>query len=281
MVPVAHWISADIRIAAAFREVAMDYALALGGLAIVEMADSFQVSYPLSQQVELKLDELRTFIRDLDPQASLSQNQVDRENWNRNWAAYFTPTEISSRLIVLPEWEDPANFQQQFKVRIRPAMAFGTGTHETTRLCLQLLDTELQGAEHVLDIGTGSGILGMAALKLGAADVDALENDPFTEENIRDNLKLNSITSGFNLQLGTTPELTPPYDVLVVNMIRSRLFPLLPDFFNVVKPDGKIIIAGLLQTEAAEASQFLAQSPWIIQQSHTINEWIAYLCTVK
>ena len=221
----SQWVSADICIAPEFYDVAIDFAMALGGLAIVEKEDVFQVSYPLDNDTQLILDELKTFIMDLDQGASLSQDIVDRENWNKIWQAFFQPTPITKQLIILPEWEVPEQFPQAIKTRIRPAMAFGTGTHETTQLCLEILDELVQGGERVLDVGTGSGILGITALLKGAAEVDGLENDPFTEENIRDNLALNSIHAGFNLQISESPVLSDPYDIMVVNIIRARLSP--------------------------------------------------------
>ncbi len=277
----SQWISADIHIAHAYREVAIDFAMALGGLAIVEKDDAFQVSYPLDNSTQLILDELKTFIMDLDATASLSQDIVDRENWNKNWQAFFKPTPITDQLIVLPEWEAPEQFHQAIKTRIHPAMAFGTGTHETTQLCLEILDSLVQGGERVLDVGTGSGILGITALLKGAAEVDGLENDPFTEENIRDNLALNGIHSGFNLQISESPVLNPPYDILVVNIIRARLFPILPDYFSSVRKGGRVIVSGLIQEEDPETRELLKASPWEVLKTYTKNEWIAYLCEVK
>ena len=259
----------------------MDYALALGGLAIIEEETVFQVSYPLNANVQMVLDNLRTFLKDLDPEASISETVVDRENWNKNWQAYFKPTKITKQLIILPEWEDPAAFSQRIKTRIRPAMAFGTGTHETTQLCLQMLEDAIKGQEQVLDLGTGSGILGITALKLGASRVDAIENDPFTKENIQDNLMLNNINSGFDLQISETPHLQPPYDLMVVNIIRARLFPLLPNYFDVVRSGGQVIVSGLLTTEDTETRDLLTRSPWKIIKSYTKNEWIAYLCEAE
>ena len=276
----SQWISADIHIAPEYCEVAIDYAMALGGLAIVEKDDVFQVSYPLDNDTQLILDELKTFILDLDQAASLSQAIVDRENWNKNWQAFFKPTPITEQLIVLPEWDDPTQFPEAIKTRIRPAMAFGTGTHETTQLCLEILDDLVQGGERVLDVGTGSGILGITALLKGAAEVDGLENDPFTEENIRDNLELNGIHSGFNIQISEAPVLNGPYDIMVVNIIRARLFPILPDYFTSVRKGGGVIVSGLLQEEDQETRQLLAASPWQILKTYTKNEWIAYLCEV-
>lgn len=277
----SQWVSADIQIVAQHREIAIDFAMALGGLAIVEQDDIFQVSYPLDNETQVILDELKTFIMDLDNTASISQNVVDWENWNKNWQAFFKPTPITDQLIILPEWEAPEPFPQAIKTRIRPAMAFGTGTHETTQLCLEILDSEIQGNERVLDVGTGSGILGITALLKGAAEVDGLENDPFTEENVRDNLELNGIQSGFNLQITEAPVLNTPYDLMVVNIIRARLFPILPNYFNSVRVGGKVIVSGLLQTEDLETRELLGQSPWKILQTYTKNEWIAYLCEVR
>ena len=278
---ISQWISADVTISERHRDIAIDFAMALGGLAIVEKDPVFQVSYPLDNEVQLILSELATFIQDLDPNASISQYIVDQENWNKNWQAFFKPTEITDQLIVLPEWEAGDDFPHKVKTHIRPAMAFGTGTHETTQLCLKMLQASIVGQERVLDIGTGSGILGITALHLGAAEVDALENDPYTEENIRDNLKLNGIQSGFNLQITETPILKTPYDLLVVNIIRARLFPLLPKYFEAVRSGGKVIVSGLLAIEDEETRALIATSPWKIIKPFSKNEWIAYLCEVK
>ncbi|MEA3288200.1 MAG: 50S ribosomal protein L11 methyltransferase [Candidatus Marinimicrobia bacterium] len=278
---VSQWISADISISETYQEIAMDFALALGGLAIIEEETTFQVSYPLDDDVQMVLDNLKTFLKDLDPDAQISEAIVDRENWNKNWQAYFKPTEITKQLIILPEWEDPAAFPHRFITRIRPAMAFGTGTHETTQLCLQILEESIAGQESVLDVGTGSGILGITALHLGASHVDAIENDPFTRANIQDNLELNDIGSGFELQISEKPDLHLPYDLLVVNIIRARLFPILPDYFKAVRPGGKVIVSGLLASEDLETRALLASSSWKIIKPYVKNEWIAYLCEVK
>lgn len=278
---VSQWVSVDVNIDEKHREVAMDFALALGGLAIVEKDCVFQVSYPLDNDTQVLLGEFKAFLRELDSVASVSEDVVNRENWNKNWQAFFKPTEITAQMVVLPEWEDQTAFLHPIITRIRPAMAFGTGTHETTQLCLQMLEVCIKGQERVLDVGTGSGILGITALHLGAAQVDAIENDPFTEENIEANLELNEITSGFDLQITDKPLLNPPYDIMVVNIIRSRLFPILPNYFNSVRSGGQVIVSGLLASEDIETRNLLNTSPWKIIKTYTKNEWIAYLCEVK
>jgi len=278
---ISEWVSVDIMIADKYKEIAMDFAMANGGLAIVENDDHFQVSYPFDDEIQTSLKELKTFLMDLDPSVSVKEKSVFRENWNKEWQNYFKPTEISPDLVVLPEWENPNDFSHKIKTRIKPAMAFGTGTHETTQLCLQILEEYIQGNEKVLDVGTGSGILGITALHLGASQVDAIENDSLTEENISDNLLLNEISNGFDLQITESPILNNPYDLMVINIIRARLFPILPNYFDSVISGGKAIVSGLLVEEDSDTRALLANSPWTIKKTFTKNEWIAYLCEVK
>jgi len=278
---ISQWISLNVEIADKFREIAMDQAMALGGTAIVEQDKEFQISYPLSDQAQASLCELKKFLKDLDPDVSLREEIVQRENWNRNWESFFKPTEISKNIVILPEWEESDAFPHRVKTRIRPAMAFGTGTHETTQLCLELMEESLQKNDHVLDVGTGSGVLGMTALHLGAALVDAVDNDPLAAENIEDNLKLNGINSGFKFQISNRPNLGSAYDLMLVNIIKARLFPILPGYFNTLRSGGRVIISGLLTGEEQEMWDLLENSPWRIIDTRKKKEWIAFLCEVK
>ncbi len=278
---VSQWISVNVKIAEQYSEVAMDYALSVGGMAVVENEDEFQVSYPLNDSTQSSLHELKDFLMDLDPEVSIREELVQRENWNKRWQSFFRPTVISEQIIVLPEWEKPEKFPHPIKTRIRPAMAFGTGTHETTQLCLEMLEKSIQANDRVLDVGTGSGILGITALHLGAAQVDAIENDPLAEENIQDNLKLNEINRGFQLQISDEPSLAAPYDLMVVNIIKAKLFPVLPEYFHSVRVGGRVIVSGLLSTEEQELKDLLKESPWSIISTHTKKEWIAFLCEVE
>ncbi|MCF7823407.1 MAG: 50S ribosomal protein L11 methyltransferase [Candidatus Marinimicrobia bacterium] len=277
---ISKWISVDISIAEKIKEIAMDYALAVGGAAVVEKDTTFQVSYPMDDKVHSIIHDLKAFLMDLDPDVLIQETVVYRENWNKQWQDFFKPTQISEQIIILPEWEKVEDFPHRIKTRIRPAMAFGTGTHETTQLCLQILEESIREKDHVLDVGTGSGILGITALHLGAANIDAIENDPLAEENIQDNLSLNGISKGFRLQISDQPILHPPYDLLVVNIIKARLFPILPNYFNVVRPEGRVIISGLLIEEESELKTLLMGSSWRIINTYTKNEWIAFLCEV-
>lgn len=272
------WVSYQVTMQPDLQEAAIDYVLSSGAEAVLETGSGFQfgISEALGTQ-ELQA-ELERYFQDLDPTVSFTKEDITWENWNAGWRAFFKPTEVGNSFIVLPAWEQSED-PQRIPLRINPGMAFGTGTHETTQLCLQILEECDLTQARVLDLGTGSGILAIAALKLGAEWVDAVDNDEQTAENALENFNLNDLSDDFRLQISDQPELSAAYDVLIVNIIKRHLLPLLPDYFKRVKEGGTVIIGGLLREEAGELEAILGDSTWQIQDRKTKNEWIAFRCT--
>ncbi len=259
------------------REIIAEYAMSLGSDALYETNDAIVVSYLHDGNERKTLEELKTFITSLGMTPDIKQEIVHDENWNANWQKYFFPVEISKRMMVIPEWENDDN--HDILIRIRPAMAFGTGTHETTRMCLKWIDDFADTATSMLDMGTGSGILSLAALKCGAQNIDAIDIDEDIRENIHENFELNKLSSELlHLQISQTPTFQTSYDIIVANMIRANLFPVLPALFPRLNPNGKAIISGLLIEEKDEFEAFAHSNDWKIVQTQTLNEWIAFLC---
>jgi ribosomal protein L11 methyltransferase len=224
---------------------------------------------------------LEDYLKSKHPGAQVRKTIVERENWNQEWQNFFKPVIISDKTVVLPEWENPTAFDQAIQTRIRPAMAFGTGTHETTQLCLKLLESAVKNGDVILDLGTGSGILGITALHLGASHVDGIDNDANVAENTLDNIKLNQVEDKFRLLISENPQLSSTYDLLLVNMIKARLLPILPRYFEQVNRGGIVIVSGLLQSEDEEFRAIISGSSWIITDKIKMNEWIAYRCDVE
>ena len=121
----------------------------------------------------------------------IGTDSVDQEEWATAWQKYYHPIKVGKRVVICPEWEECDTAPDEVKVTLNPGMAFGTGTHETTALCLEALDELTQGGERVLDIGTGSGILAIAALKLGAACAEGVDIDPMCVRTAGENAALN------------------------------------------------------------------------------------------
>jgi ribosomal protein L11 methyltransferase len=192
--------------------------------------------------------------------------EAERGDWVTAWRDHFRPLPVGRRLIVLPEWEPPEAAGDRVPLRIRPGEGFGTGGHPTTAACLERLEAFLDGLPDpgrasVLDVGTGSGVLALAAAKLGAGRVLALDNDPAAIRNARDNRALNG-ADRVRLVVGTTAAVRGPFDLVLANLLANLIVDLMPDLARLLAPDGRLVLSGLLsgqgdRVEAALAAQGL------------------------
>lgn len=194
--------------------------------------------------------------------------QVEDEDWVRRSQSQFVPIVLGERLWIGPSWHQPPEGTAAV-ARIDPGMAFGTGSHPSTRLVLEYLADVVEGRERVLDYGCGSGILAVAAAKLGAAEVDAVDIDPLSVATAAANAALNGVA----LQ-PTLPDMLPPgvYDVVVANILAQPLILLAPLLAARTKPGGRIALSGILETQAVEVAA--AYAPFFLtRQDRTHEGW--------
>lgn len=180
---------------------------------------------------------------------------VPEQDWVRLTQSQFDPIRISERLWITPTWHDAPD-HNAINLRLDPGLAFGTGSHPTTHLCLQWLDTELQGGENVLDYGCGSGILTIAALKLGAAAATGVDIDEQAIKASRDNAAQNGVQAAFYLP-DTLPE--GRFDVVVANILANPLRMLAPMLAERTQTGGRIVLSGILSEQADEMSQLYGE----------------------
>ncbi len=197
---------------------------------------------------------------------SYTVSRVEEQDWVRLTQSQFDPIRISDRLWITPTWHtspDPAAINLQ----LDPGLAFGTGSHPTTRLCLQWLDQQIQGGETVLDYGCGSGILAIAALKLGAGATRGIDIDAQAVRSSIDNAQQNSVTADFGL-----PDTLLPgeYDVVVANILANPLRMLGELLASHVKTGGKIVLSGILAEQAEELSAIYAK--WFDMDAAVFDE---------
>lgn len=194
------------------------------------------------------------------------------EDWERRCLDSFKPMCFGNRLWICPSWLTPPD-PQAVNVVLDPGLAFGTGTHPTTALCLAWLDEHIQGGETIIDYGCGSGILAIAALKLGADRAIAIDHDNKALETTTENAQLNQISSP---KLTTyLPENDPgqPADLLIANILAQPLIQLAPRLATLVKPQGKILLSGILREQAELV--IAAYTPWFNMQPPVFNEeWV-------
>lgn len=203
------------------------------------------------------------------------------EEWSTNWKSHFKPLRIGRRLIILPTWEDVPVLPDQLLLRIDPGMAFGTGGHETTRLCLELLEKIIDSFASVppslLDLGTGSGILAMAASLLGAGRILALDIDPDAVEVARENLLLNRLEE--EIECGTTPleSVAECFDIILANILAEELVRLAPSLSAHLNPGGVLILSGILAEKEELISGGFAREPLRFVETTSEGEWVAMI----
>lgn len=179
----------------------------------------------------------------------VSDEQVEDADWVRITQAQFQPVRVSDRLWIVPTWHEPPAGDTAINIRLDPGVAFGTGSHPTTHLCLQWLDANVKAGESVLDYGCGTGILAIAAKKVGAGSVLGTDIDPQAVEAAVDNAKANDAPATFVLPKDM-PEGT--FDIVVANILSNPLKLLAPALLARVKPQGHLVLSGVLARQAQE-----------------------------
>jgi ribosomal protein L11 methyltransferase len=169
---------------------------------------------------------------------------LEDKDWQHEWIKHFKPMQFGRRLWICPSWSPPPD-PEAVNILLDPGLAFGTGTHPTTALCLQWLDETIRGGETLIDFGCGSGILALAAVKLGASHVWAVDNDPQALVSCRSNAEKNHLSQ--RISLCAPEELNPPpVDIVVANILANPLLHLAPSFAKLLKPGGDIVLSGIL-----------------------------------
>ena len=203
---------------------------------------------------------------------------VAQEDWQNGWRKYYHPMEIGRRLAVVPSWQEYDT--DRVKLLLDPGLAFGTGGHETTSLCLEALDELTAGGERVLDIGTGSGILAIAALKLGAACAEGVDIDPVAVRTACENAALNGVAGQFTGLVGDlSDKASGTYQIITANIVANAIISLAPAVPGLLAEGGHFIASGIIDTRAQEVAEALAKAGLTIAQRKDKRGWVCFVCT--
>ena len=208
------------------------------------------------------------------------------EDWENNWKQYYKPIPVGESLLVLPEWEDVPEGCERKILRLDPGLAFGTGGHATTRMCLELLEGLDCAGKTALDLGCGSGILGIGALILGCESCVGCDIDPKSPEAAADNAALNGIEPGrYRMYVGDVladrrlrERLGDGSDIVLANIVSDVIIPLAPYARSCVAPGGVFITSGIIEGRQDEVAAALEAAGFKIQTHLTEDGWHAYLC---
>ena len=205
---------------------------------------------------------------------------VREEDWQNSWKQYYHAMDIGRRLAIVPSWERYDT--DRTVITLDPGMAFGTGTHETTALCLEVLDEVIAGGERVLDIGTGSGILAIAALKLGAAEAEGVDIDPMCVRTAGENAALNGVDGRLRVLVGDLSEkASGVYDVICANIVANAIKSLAPHVPPLLAKDGVFLASGIIDTRRDEVIEALEAQGLRVDSVREKNGWVCLVCALS
>lgn len=200
----------------------------------------------------------------------------DDSEWKDNWKEYFKPKKVSERIVVKPTWEEYEKKDDEIVLEIDPGMAFGTGTHETTSLCIKALEEYMKEGAEVLDVGCGSGILSIAAALLGAKDVLGIEIDPVAVDISKENILLNHVENVAKAQYGDlTKGVDYKADIVVANLMADLVMMLTDDVAKHMKPGAKFISSGILDEKLVTVADYIRGKGFAIDEVKQDGMWCA------
>ena len=205
------------------------------------------------------------------------KDQIEERNWNEVWEQTIQPQRIG-QFLVKPTWYDEKALNNEILLEIDPKMAFGTGYHATTRLILKELEQIDFQNKSVLDAGTGTGILAIASIKLGADKAVGFDIDPWSEENAHENALINGVADQVEIRFGSTEQIreNEKFDIILANINRNIILELIPFFVNHTTENGVICLTGLLDVDEVEIRNRLQEVPVNILDLKHENEWILF-----
>ncbi len=232
-----------------------------------------------------------TELKALDENSEFGRLEIDtgnlsEEDWANNWKQYFHTFEIGDRIIIQPEWEEPVKADDKIVFKINPGMSFGTGTHHTTKMCIEALDKLVKPDFEILDLGCGSGILSLVSLLLGAKNAFAVDIDPMAVDISYQNAKLNGIATGYKAEAGNVLDneelcdkiLEKEYDIVVANIVADVIIPLAPFAFKAVKNGGTFITSGIIEDRIDDVKSALISAGFEITELKRSADWAAFIC---
>lgn len=209
---------------------------------------------------------------------SVTISEVNEEEWATAWKKYYHPVKISEKFTIVPTWEEYEPHSDEIIIELDPGMAFGTGTHPTTVMCIQALEKTVQSGDTVVDVGTGSGVLSIAAAKLNAKSVLALDLDEIAVKSAKLNAKLNKVHEVVTVRQGNLLDgIQDSADVIVANILAEVIVRFTNDAAKIVKPGGYFITSGIIQQKKQEVKESLLAAGFIIEETLSMEDWIAFI----
>lgn len=220
-------------------------------------------------------EEFRTRLEAEGYTSAYELETFDQRNWNKDWEESIEPIRVSDRFLITPSWHHVTAEDGTTVLVIDPKMSFGTGYHATTRLMLRLLEPSLRQDDHVLDVGSGTGVLGIAAVTIGAASAVGVDTDEWSYDNAVENAQRNGVADRCTFHLGTIDQADGTFDLILSNITKLDNLELLPEFLRRLGPDGRIVLSGFYSDDAEEMVLGIERTGLRVTARLSEDEWCA------
>lgn len=228
--------------------------------------------------IQQRILELKTFGLDIGPN-EVKTSEVSDTSWATAWKKYYHPLQVTRFMTVVPSWEEyTPKFSDERIIRLDPGLAFGTGTHPTTRLSMQALETSIVGGETILDVGTGSGVLSIASKALGAGNVYAYDLDEVAVRAAKENMDLNDYAKEVQVAANDLLKgISIEADIVMANILAEIILLLIEDAWRVLKPNGLFITSGIIDSKKDTVLEQLLAQGFEIEQVQQMKDWFAII----
>lgn len=279
------WITATITCTPETREILSDFLLGIGAAWVSVEGNSLISYFPPDVDVDELISDMAETIETLQSsgvaipaQKPLIQEVTD-EGWAERWTEFFKPIKISARLVVTPPWETYEPDPGEEVILIDPGMGFGTGGHETTRCCLKAIDDLVDAGNNVLDVGTGSGILSIAAVLLGAGRATALDVDPAALQNARHNATLNDFQGRIFFEERSIQDTDQGFNLVIANIFAETIVELSDLLKNAVIPGGYLVLSGIMRPRSSMVEEAMKDLEQLKKMSE--GNWVTLVYQKK
>ncbi|MAE04699.1 MAG: 50S ribosomal protein L11 methyltransferase [Nitrospinae bacterium] len=280
----ASWHQLSVKTPAAAHDIVANYLIERGSPGVVSRGHQVRAYFPASMNASSLEADIRRFLKgigDIYPgvgSGTLHWKNLVERNWNSSWRKYFTVLRIGRSLLIKPPWLKPQRIGRRQVINLEPGMAFGTGTHATTRGCLEFLEEVVVAGRgrdlKALDVGTGSGILAIALAKMGVNRVVALDLDPVAVKVARENLQRNEVEEFVCLKRAGVEGIHGNFGVVVANLTAEPIIELAPKFRRRVSRGGHLILSGILGTQKTEVATRFVPDSFVLLRQKRRGEWV-------
>lgn len=253
-----------------------------------QACETIKAYFPQDVRSEKRIAAIQKYLKSLTeifsdfPAPVLKTEIISDPDWGEQWKKYFKPLRVSSNIIVKPTWERYTPSSRDIVIEIDPGMAFGTGQHASTRMCIEALEDIIMKDRsvqdwRVLDVGCGTGILGITAARLGAKDVICLDIDKKATEIARENAAINLVSDRLHIVSKDAAAITETRNLIIANLTSKLLLKLRHHLTQLLEPEGYMIISGIIEQDAQEIEENFSAAPLIQNRVITEKEWVCYV----